>query len=170
MSSKSSSGLPIFAGIGLAMIWGFSFLFTKETLDHTFPLQLLGFRFGAAALLLTILKLTGLVRINLKGKPISSLLLLAFFQPGLYFIGETWGVKWTSASEAGMVIALVPVAIATMASILNLITIVSVFSGVFFRGEQFGWIHAVGITLIILGVWGTNIFSRTALPPLLENA
>lgn len=311
MSSKSSSGLPIFAGIGMAVIWGFSFLFTKETLDHTFPLQLLGFRFGAAALLLTLLKLTGIVRINLKGKSTSSLLLLALFQPGLYFIGETWGVKWTSASEAGMVIALVPVAIATMAAIflkeklnakqilailasvlgvllivsaqgklefgehlwgiialllavlaagaysilarhsskrftpleitfimmwsgtvifnvlgigqslvegsflsylsplqltsvlwailylgalssvlafflsnymfaklpvsqtapiLNVITVVSVFSGVFFRGEQFGWIQALGITLIVLGVWGTNVFGRTALPPLMENA
>jgi drug/metabolite transporter (DMT)-like permease len=299
MSSKSSSGLPIFAGIGMAVIWGFSFLFTKETLDHTFPLQLLGFRFGAAALLLTILKWTGVIRINLKGKPTSSLLLLALFQPGLYFIGETWGVKWTSASEAGMVIALVPVAIATMAAIFlkeklnskqilsiaasvfgvlvivstqgklqfgehlwgilalllavfaagaysvlarhssgkftplevtfvmmwagtvifnvlgigqsvfegssaaylkplqassvlwailylgalssvlafflsnymfaklpvsqtapifNLITVVSVFSGVVFRGEMFGWIHALGITLIVLGVWGMNVF------------
>ena len=307
MSSKSSSGLPIFAGIGMAVIWGFSFLFTKETLDHTFPLQLLGFRFGVAALLLTVLKLTGVIQISLKGKPTSSLLLLALFQPGLYFMGETWGVKWTSASEAGMVIALVPVAIATMAAIflkeklnskqilsiaasvlgvivivstqgklqfgehlwgllalllavfaagaysilarhssekftpleitfvmmwtgtvifnvlgigqsvfegtfmaylkplqassvlwailylgalssvlgffllnymfatlpvsqtapiLNLITVVSVFSGVVFRGEMFGWIHALGITLIILGVWGTNVFGRTPLAPL----
>ena len=295
----------------MAVIWGFSFLFTKETLDHTFPLQLLGFRFGSAALLLTVLKLTGVIRINLKGKPISSLLLLALFQPGLYFIGETWGVKWTSASEAGMVIALVPVAIATMAAIflkeklnskqilsiaasvlgvlvivytqgklqlgehlwgilalllavfaagvysilarhssrkftpleitfvmmwagtvifnvlgigqsvfegsfaayldplqsssvlwaifylgalssvlafflsnymfaslpvsqiapiLNLITVVSVFSGVVFRGEMFGWIQALGITLIVLGVWGTNVFGRTALPQLTESA
>ncbi|KUO78693.1 MAG: permease [Desulfosporosinus sp. BRH_c37] len=303
MSSKSSFGLPIFAGIGMAVIWGFSFLFTKETLDHTFPLQLLGFRFGAAALLLTVLKLTGVIRINLQGKPTSSLLLLALFQPGLYFMGETWGVKWTSASEAGMVIALVPVAIATMAAIFlkeklnskqmlsiaasvlgviiivstkgklqfgehlwgilalllavfsagaysilarhsskrftplemtfvmmwagtvifnilgigqsvfegsfvvylkplqtvsvlwaifylsvlssvlafflsnymfatlsvsqtapifNLITVVSVFSGVFFRGEQFSWIHAVGIMLIISGVWGTIFFGRIA--------
>jgi len=311
MNSKSSSALPIFAGIGMAVIWGFSFLFTKETLDHTFPLQLLGFRFGAAALLLTVLMLTGVIRINLKGKPISSLLTLAFFQPGLYFMGETWGVKWTSASEAGMVIALVPVAIATMAAIFlkeklnskqilsiaasvlgvlvivstqgklqfgehlwgllalflavlaagaysilarhsstkftpweitfvmmwagtvifnvlgigqsaiegslaaylkplqlsgvlwaifylsvissvlafflsnymfaalpasqsapifNLITVVAVFSGVVFRGEQFSWIHAVGITLIILGVWGTNVFGRTAMPAIMESA
>lgn len=311
MSSKPSSGLPILAGIGMAVIWGFSFLFTKETLNYTFPLQLLGFRFGAAALLLTVLKLTGVIRINLKGKPTSSLLLLSLFQPGLYFMGETWGVKWTSASEAGMVIALVPIAIATMAAyflkeklnskqilsiaasvlgvlvivsaqgklqfgehlwgilallvavlaagaytilarhsstkftpweitfvmmwagtvifnglgigqsvfegsftaylkplqvpsvlwaifylsalssvlafflsnymfatlpvsqtapILNLITVVSVFSGVVFRGETFGWLHALGITLIILGVWGTNVFGRTALPPIMESA
>lgn len=311
MSSKSSPGLPIAAGIGMAIIWGFSFLFTKETLDHTFPLQLLGFRFGAAALLLSLLKLTGLIRIELKGKAISSLLLLALFQPGLYFLGETWGVKWTSASEASMVIALVPVSIATMAAIFlkeklntkqvlsigasvvgvliivsvqgslqfgehlwgilalliavlaagaygilsrhssasfnsleitfvmmwsgtvifnvlgagqsaiqgdllsylkplqltsvlwaifylsaissvlafflsnymfaslpvsqtapifNLITVVAVFAGVFFRGEQFGWIHVIGITLIILGVWGTNVFGRTNLTPLSESA
>lgn len=44
MTAKSSSTLPIIAGIGMAVIWGFSFLFTKETLDHTSPLQLLGFR------------------------------------------------------------------------------------------------------------------------------
>jgi drug/metabolite transporter (DMT)-like permease len=299
------------AGIGMAVIWGFSFLFTKETLDHTFPLQLLGLRFGAAALLLTVLKLCGVLQINLKGKLTASLFLLALFQPGLYFIGETWGVKWTSASEAGMIIALVPVSIATMAAlflkeklnskqmlsisasvlgvmiivsaqgkpqfgehlwgilalllavltagaysilarhsaktvtpleitfvmmwtgtvifnllgfgqsvmqgsgldylkplqltsvlwailylgvlssvlafflsnymfaklpvsqtapILNLITVVSVFSGVFFRGEQFGWLQTLGITLIILGVWGTNVFGKTALPQLLESA
>jgi drug/metabolite transporter (DMT)-like permease len=305
-----SSVLPILAGIGMAVIWGFSFLFTKQTLDYTFPLQLLGFRFGAAAILLTVLKLTGVIRIQLKGKPTSSMLLLALFQPGLYFMGETWGVKWTSASEAGMVIALVPIAIASMAAyflkeklnskqilsiaasvlgvlvivsaqgkvqfgehlwgilallvavlaagaytilarhssakftpweitfvmmwagtvifnvlgmgqsvfegsitaylqplqvpsvlwsilylatlssvlafylsnymfaalpvsqtapILNLITVVSVFSGVVFRGEMFGWIHALGITLIILGVWGTNVFGRIALPPLMES-
>ncbi|OLN32519.1 DMT family transporter [Desulfosporosinus metallidurans] len=311
MSSKSSSSLPILAGIGMAVIWGFSFLFTKETLNHTFPLQLLGFRFGVAALLLTVLKLIGVIRIDLKGKPIFSLVLLALFQPGIYFLGETWGVKWTSASEAGMVIALVPVAIAVMAAvflkerlnskqvlsilasvfgvilivsaqgsfqvgehlwgilallvavlsasaysilarhssrtfapleitfimmwagtvifnvlgvgqsaiegsisayfkplqlasvveaifylgiissvlafflsnymyaklpasqtapILNLVTVVSVFSGVVFRGEQFGWLQAVGITLIILGVWGTNSFGRTNLPPLMESA
>lgn len=299
MSSKPVLGLPVIAGIGMAVIWGFSFLFTKQTLDHTFPLQLLGFRFGVAAMFLTLLKATGLIRIELKGKRITSLLLLALFQPGLYFIGETWGVKWTSASEAGMVIALVPVSIAAMAAIFlkekltrmqvlsigasvvgvmiivsvqgtlqfgehlwgilallvavlaagaygilsrhssgsltpleitfvmmwsgtvifnmlgvgqsviqgdlmsylkplqlpsviwaiiylgfissvlafflsnymlahipvsqsapifNLITVVSVFSGVVFRGEHFGWVHALGITLIILGVWGTNVF------------
>ena len=310
MTAKSSTALPIIAGIGMAVIWGFSFLFTKETLDHTFPLQLLGFRFAVAALLLTLLKWIGLIKINLKGKSISSLILLALFQPGLYFIGETWGVKWTSASEAGMVIALVPISIATMAAfflkeklnakqvfsigasvvgvmiivsvqgalefgehlwgilalfvavlaagaysilsrqsslnfnsleitfvmmwvgtvifnglgvaqsviqgevmsyfeplqlasvlgaifylsvissvlafflsnymfaclpvsqtapIFNLITVVAVFAGVFFRGEPFGWLHAIGITLIILGVWGTNVFGRTNDAPRCED-
>jgi drug/metabolite transporter (DMT)-like permease len=56
--------------------------------------------------------------------------------------------------------------VSQIAPILNLITVVSVFSGVVFRGEMFGWIQALGITLIILGVWGTNVFGRTALPPL----
>lgn len=311
MNSKASSWRPLLAGVGMAVIWGFSFLFTKETLDYTFPLQLLGFRFCAAALLLTILKLTGVIEIQLKGKLISPLLLLAFFQPVLYFIGETWGVKWTSASEAGMIIALVPVAIAAMAAIflketlnikqilsiaasvlgvilivaaqgqlqfgehlwgifalllavfsagaysimarrssraftpleitfvmmwvgtlifnglglaqstlegsflaylkplqfpsvlwsifylgiissvlafflsnymyaklpasqtapiLNLITVISVFAGVFFRGESFGWFEAMGITLIILGVWGTNVFGRTVISEVMESA
>lgn len=107
--------LPVLAGIGMAVIWGFSFLFTKEALDYTSPLQILGFRFGAAALLLTLLKVLRVIPVQFRGKAWRSLIPLALFQPGLYFVGETWGLKWTSASEAGMIIALVPVAVALMA-------------------------------------------------------
>jgi drug/metabolite transporter (DMT)-like permease len=55
------------------------------------------------------------------------------------------------------------------APILNLVTVVSVVAGVVFRGEQFGWMQTVGITLIVIGVWGTNMFGRTMAVPLAEN-
>lgn len=66
--SKKLALLPIIAGTITAIIWGFSFVFTKDVLNYTFPSQLLGLRFASGALFLTILKLFGLVRIELKGR------------------------------------------------------------------------------------------------------
>lgn len=109
--------MPYLAATSVSLIFGFSFLFTKSALLFTEPFQLLGFRFAIAALFLTILKILGVIRLDFRGKRMSSLLLLALFQPGLYFMGETWGVKWTSASEAGMIIALIPVTVAAMAAV-----------------------------------------------------
>lgn len=144
MENKRKTLLPVLAGIGMALIWGFSFLFTRGALDYTSPLQLLGFRFGTAALLLTLLKVFGVIPIHFQGKAWRALLPLSFFQPGLYFVGETWGVKWTSASEAGMIIALVPVAVAIMARVflkerLQPLQVLSIFASV------------LGVLVIILG-------------------
>jgi drug/metabolite transporter (DMT)-like permease len=41
----------------------------------------------------------------------------------------------------------------------NLVTVVSVIAGVFFRGESFGYFQLLGAIMIILGVFGTNYFS-----------
>jgi len=100
----------------------------------------------------------------------SSPLLLALFQPGLYFMGETWGVKWTSASEAGRVIALVPVALATMAayflkeklnskqilsivaSVLGVLVIVSAQGKIQF-GEHLWGILALLVAVLVAGAY-----------------
>lgn len=42
----------------------------------------------------------------------------------------------------------------------NLATVISIFAGVFFRNEDFFWFNAVGIMMILIGVWGTNYFGR----------
>ena len=46
---------------------------------------------------------------SLKGKPIKPLLKLAICQPCIYFIAESYGIKFTSSSFAGIIIALVPI-------------------------------------------------------------
>ncbi|WP_425446410.1 DMT family transporter [Dethiothermospora halolimnae] len=109
--------LPIIAGIIYSTIFGFSFMFTKKSLDLVEPFHLLGFRFMMAATVLTILQLIGIIKINFKGKRIHILLLLGLFQPVSYFIFETLGIKMTSSSEAGMMIALIPVFVTILAYI-----------------------------------------------------
>lgn len=109
--------LPYIAGLVNSLIFGFSFMFTKGALDILEPIQLLAFRFTMAAIVLTMLQITGIIKINFKGKNLKPLFLLAFFQPVLYFICEVLGVKLTSSSEAGMMIALIPVFVTILASV-----------------------------------------------------
>lgn len=109
--------LPILFGIITSCIFGFSFLFTKEALDTVDAVDLLGFRFGLAVLVLMGLQWSKIIKINYKGKNIKALLILSLFQPVLYFIFETLGVSMTSTSEAGIMIALVPVVVTCFAAI-----------------------------------------------------
>ncbi len=132
------SYLPYFASLTVAVIFGFSFIFTKEALNYLAPFQLLGFRFAVAALVLTLLQLTRVIRLDFSGKPIKQLLLLSGFQPLMYFICETIGVKLTSASEAGMMIAVIPV-------------VATIFGAVFLK-EHPSRIQTLFILLSVSGV------------------
>lgn len=98
------------AGLLGYSILGFSFLFSKIALTWISPLTLLSLRFLLAFLTLNLLLLTGKVRLELKGKPVGSLLLLGLVQPVLYFIFETYGIALTSATFSGIMISLAPVA------------------------------------------------------------
>ncbi len=109
---------PYLAGIGFASIFGFSFLFTREALDHIAPFHLLGLRFATAVAAMALLRLLGLVRFSVNRSGVLALLPLAAFQPLLYFACETIGVQLTSASQAGMMIAMVPVFVAIMAAVV----------------------------------------------------
>lgn len=109
--------LPYFAGITFACIFGFSFMFTKEGLEVIRPFQLLAYRFTFAAISLSLLVLIGVIKIDYNYKRIKLLIILAIIQPGLYFIFETLGINNTTSSEAGMMIALIPVIVTILASI-----------------------------------------------------
>lgn len=109
--------LPYLSGIGIAIIFGLSFMFTKDALSIYKPLELLSYRFALAALVLSLLVVLGIAKVDFKGKPWKYLLVLSIFQPILYFIGETLGVRLTSSSEAGMMIALIPVVVTVLAVI-----------------------------------------------------
>ena len=107
MSKKKS----VLAGVIVSVIFGLSFMFTKDALDTLAPLQLLGFRFAFAAIALTLLKFAGVVQVNLRGKNPTALLVVGLFQPVIYFLCETIGVQLTSAAEAGMMMGLIPVVV-----------------------------------------------------------
>src|SRR5690554_4629961 len=151
---------PYITAVGTSAIFGFSFLFTKEALNYLSPYQLLAGRFFIAALTMYLLRAVRLIKITVNRRFLRRILPLAFFQPFLYFFCETIGVNLTTSSEAGLMIALIPV-------------FVAVFGAVFLR-EIPGFLQAVfillsvaGVAIIVLGgeqlISSGNALGRTAL-------
>lgn len=135
---KNNKYLPYVAGVLVSIIFGMSFMFTKQALDSFNTFHLLAFRFTLAAVVLSVLAVFGVIKIQLKNKPIKELLLLCLFQPIAYFIFETIGVKLTSSSQAGMMIALIPVVVTVMA--------------MFFLKENPNKMQSIFVAVSVLGV------------------
>jgi drug/metabolite transporter (DMT)-like permease len=114
---KYEAYFPYLAGLVMALIFGLSFMFTKQALETLPTTLLLSYRFALAAILLALLWLFGAIKLSYKNKPLKELMLLSLFQPIAYFIFETTGVKLTSSSEAGIMIALIPVVVTIFAAI-----------------------------------------------------
>ncbi len=116
MEWKVGNRLPYVASATAAVIFGFSFLFTKAALDSLDMFQLLGSRFLVAAVFMLVLRASKLIKVEITSEKVKDLLLVALLQPILYFVFETIGVDLTSASESGILIALIPVAVAIFAA------------------------------------------------------
>ena len=112
--SQNKSLLPYVASIATSFIFGLSFIFSKAALAITDPITLLSFRFLTAFLIMSVLVLSGVIKLNYKNKPILGLVFLAIIEPVLYFIFETYGIKYSSASMAGLMIALIPILVAIL--------------------------------------------------------
>lgn len=105
--------------MGAETLYGMSYVFTKQATQSASPLTLIGWRFLIAFVTMSILCCIGALKIDLKGKSIKPLLMVAFFCPVIYFVGETVGINNTTASESGVFLACIPVA-ALIASTLIL--------------------------------------------------
>lgn len=100
-------------------IFGFSFLASKIALGVAIPSVMVAMRFLTAFVVLNIIVCAGtlikkhngepLIKFSLKGKPLKYVLLLALFQPVLYFMGESYGIKLTSSAFSGTIIAVIPI-------------------------------------------------------------
>jgi drug/metabolite transporter (DMT)-like permease len=85
-------------------------MFTKQATEVSSTFALLGWRFLIALVVMTSLVLLKVVKIDLKGKNLKTLILVALFCPCIYFIAETIGISNTTSSESGVVLACIPVA------------------------------------------------------------
>nr|WP_207735952.1 DMT family transporter [Eubacterium sp. 1001713B170207_170306_E7] len=90
-------------------LFGLSYLFTKQATASASPLTLLSWRFITAFLVMNLCVAAGVVRVHLKGKGLWPLFLIAVFQPVIYFVGETAGIRLTTASESGAFLSIIPV-------------------------------------------------------------
>ncbi len=122
---------------GAVIFWGLSFVATKIALE-SFPTFTLVFaRFGIASCVFLIL-MTRFGFPSFTRKEHAKLLLIALFEPGLYFIFETIGLQHTSAAKTALIIATIPIA-------------VTVFGTLFIR-ERVNTASLVGIGISFVGI------------------
>ncbi|MDK2944374.1 MAG: hypothetical protein PWQ24_1089 [Mesotoga sp.] len=101
--------LAYFAGIGSSVIFGLSFLFTKNALEYTNPMYFLSYRFSVAFVTISLLRALGVIRVRPYKSVFKDLLLLSLVQPVMYFIFENVGVSLSTSSEAGILLSTIPI-------------------------------------------------------------
>lgn len=110
--------LPHISGIAFSVIFGFSFMMSKIALEHITPIGVISYRFLVAFAFFEMLRITKIIKIKINRKEFFSILLVAVFQPVLYFLFETFGLALTTSGEAGLMIALIPIFVTIMSSII----------------------------------------------------
>lgn len=140
--------LPHISGLVFATLFGFSFMFSKVALQYISPIGLIAYRFLIAFIAFELLRATKTIQIRLDRGHFKSVFYVVLFQPVLYFIFETTGLSLTTSSEAGMMIALIPI-------------VVSILSVLFLK-EYPNLLQIGSIILSISGVLFINVLKATA--------
>ncbi|MFR0796386.1 MAG: EamA family transporter [Oscillospiraceae bacterium] len=130
---------------------GFTFLASRIAQDYGTPFVLLFWRFALAFLLLNLLRLTGRFPVRFRSRKLWPVLLAGLFEPVLYFPCEQYGLRLTSTSFSGVMVALIPLC--------------SLVYGAVFLHEKATWRQVVFSVLsvagvIVLAVYATGIGAR----------
>lgn len=161
----------------ISLLWGSSYLGTKVLLNTMVPLEILAIRWTLAFLSFSLLIFFKIIRVNYTGKPVKVLVLAAALQPCIYSIFETWGVKYTTASESAIFIATIPfstvlvswlvykqkpslkIVIAMIISFSGALICI-IFSPAFSTGSKlFGYVLLLG-AVITAGVYNSIFFNK----------
>lgn len=161
-----------------AVIVGFSFLFTKVAIEFANPMDTLTFRFAASFAVILIPFILGRLTLDLRGKSIIKLLLLATLYPLGFFVFQTIGLQYATSSEGGILYAFTPVLTMLLAflflkestTLLQKLSIVlSIFGVVFIlvmKGNGLALSNLTGIILLSLSCLtfaGYSVLARSLL-------
>lgn len=129
----------IYAGVLLSMIfWSFSFLWYKDVYLYLQPFTTIFTRLVISSVLLFLFSIGFKKLQKIRKEDIKIFLILALFEPFLYFIGESLGMQYVSPTTAAIIISLVPLIVPVMAF--------------FFLNEKLGRKNIIGIFISFLGV------------------
>ncbi len=152
--------LPIAAATMGSVFWGVSYLFTRTALQVTTPEIMLSVRFTISLLLMTVPLLLGRETLSFKGKPLLPLLGMAVAEP-LVFFAESYGILYTNATFAGVIVAVTPIVAMALAALilkeyptrrqilLCLLTVVGVIITVL-AGKSLGVVTPLGVLFLVL--------------------
>ena len=170
---KNNKIYATIAALIAQVIFGFSFVFTKTAQQFTTPMTVIANRYMVAIIcfILVILFKKSKFRLN---KNVWKLFIMSLFQPILYFIFESYGIKMTTSAFSSVMISLIPV-VSMLSGIFVLKEFPSVFQYLFtilsvagvtvmaYSGTVHGYVTPLGILMLfgaVLSSVAYNITSR----------
>ncbi len=138
-------------GTVTSVVFGLSFLFTKNALDFVNIFDFLAIRFTVS--FVSMMAIMFFLKVRVTRKPYYKLLPLAIFQPVLYFIFETLGLVHTSSSQAGIIVSTLPI-FTLIASRIFLREKIKPAQVIFMVLSLLGALMIIGINLSDSGILG----------------
>ena len=123
----------------LAMLcWSFSFIWFKIAYKAYEPMTVILFRITISAAILFVF--SGAIKKlqKIRKEDIKLIIWLSFFEPFLYFMGESFGLKYVSSTVAAVIVATIP-----------LFTPIAAW---YFYKEKLSWTNVLGLTISFMGV------------------
>lgn len=114
MTENTRRLLPVFSLILAMLLWSSSFVALKLAFQDYHPMQVIFGRMLIASLCLLPL-IPGFLKLNWRRQDIKYLLIMAICEPCLYFLFEAKALQLTSATQAGMITAMLPLLVAVLA-------------------------------------------------------
>ena len=133
------NNLTAYFSVTLAMIfWSYTFIWYKVVYDFYNPVTVVFFRLIISSIFLFVLMypLKRLQKIQ-KGD-FKYFLLVAIFNPFLYFLGESYGIKYVSSTLAAVIIATIP--------------LFTSFTSSYFLHEKITKMNILGVIVSVFGV------------------
>jgi drug/metabolite transporter (DMT)-like permease len=105
---KSRVWVPYGAALLSMILWSFSFVWVKVVYEAYGPITTVFLRLILSACILWVFTiLTGKLQ-RIRQGDFKFFFLLAFFEPFLYFMGESFGLKYVSSTIASVIVATIP--------------------------------------------------------------
>jgi len=135
---RNKDFLAFASALGAAFFWSFSFIWFKIAYLGYGPLTVVILRLAISAVLISVIAIF-MKRLEMPAKKdIWLFVLMAFFEPFLYFIGESYGLIYISSTVAAVIVATIP--------------LFSPIAAWFFYREKIKWMNAIGLLFSFIGV------------------
>ncbi|MGM0530651.1 MAG: DMT family transporter [Bacteroidota bacterium] len=138
--------IPAYLSVIMAMtFWSLTFVWYKMVFEFYEPITTVFLRLVLSSVILVLLMLPLNQLQKIKLKDFKYFMLVTFFQPFLYFLCESFGVKFVSSTLSAVIISTIP--------------LFSPFATAYFYNERIMKFNIIGIVISIIGV-GMVIFER----------
>ncbi|HKJ79441.1 MAG TPA: DMT family transporter, partial [Prolixibacteraceae bacterium] len=135
---KDKNYLAFGSALGAAFFWSFSFIWFKIAYLAYNPITVVIFRLAISAVLILVIAWLMRRLQRPSKKDFGLFALMAFFEPFVYFLGESYGLKYVSSTVAAVIVSTIPL-------------ISPVFAWYFYR-EKVRWMNIAGLIFSFIGV------------------